>query len=139
MNKFFFFFGCQIYDHMRKERDCISEIVMYDPIANEMSLKIPEHVPDRLLMGRKYFAGFLLGDTYYCVGGIDSNGKAMNQFVEIDLHTFYWKDVKFPKSLDYTKKVYQKYENIDSNGQLEHLYGHKICVVTYKRTFLAID
>jgi len=91
---------------MRKERDCISEIVMYDPIANEMSLKIPEHVPDRLLMGRKYFAGFLLGDTYYCVGGIDSNGKAMNQFVEIDLHTFYWKDVKFPKSLDYTKKVY---------------------------------
>lgn len=101
---------------MRKERDCISEIVIYDPTCNYVSLKIPEHVPDRLLMGRKYFAGFLLGDIYYCVGGIDSNGKAMNQFVEIDLHKMIWKDVKFPKSMDYGKKDYKKYDNIDSNG-----------------------
>ena len=91
-------------------------------------------------MNKKYFSGFLLGDTYYCIGGIDSNGKAMNQFVEIDLHTMYWKDVRYPKSIDYSKKKeFKKYPNIDSNGQLEHLYGHKICVVTYKRTFLALD
>ena len=45
-------------------------------------MKIPEHVPDRLLIGRKYFTGFILNDIYYCHGGIDSNGKSLNQFVE---------------------------------------------------------
>ena len=137
MGKFFFFFGCQIYDHMRKERDCVSEIVIYDPVLDLVSMTVPEHVPDRLLMGRKYFAGFLLNDTFYCHGGIDSNGKATNQFVEIDLHTMIWKDVKFPKSDG--RKEFKKYDNVAADGTLDHIYGHKMCVVSYKRSYLAMD
>jgi hypothetical protein len=28
---------------MRKERDCVNEIVIYDPILDLVSMKVPEH------------------------------------------------------------------------------------------------
>ena len=37
--KIYFFFGCQVYDALRKERDCVSEIVVFDPVKSEVSLR----------------------------------------------------------------------------------------------------
>ena len=72
--KIFFVCGCQVFDKMRKERLCLNEIVIYDPYNNEMTLKNPHHFPERLLVPRKYFAGFLLDNCYYCHGGIENSG-----------------------------------------------------------------
>lgn len=59
-SKFFFFFGCQIYDKMRLERTCLNEIVIFDPYTNEIKIKFPHHVPERNMIPRKYFGGFML-------------------------------------------------------------------------------
>ena len=88
-------------------------------------------------MGRKYFAGFLLGDTYYFHGGIDSNGKVMGQFVQMDMHTMLWTDVRLTRAAD--KETLPKYDHISTEGLLDHCYGHKMCVVTYNRAFVELD
>ena len=69
-------------------------------------------------MGRKYFAGFLLGDTYYFHGGIDSNGKVMGQFVQMDMHTMLWTDVRLTRAAD--KETLPKYDHISTEGLLDH-------------------
>ena len=32
-----------------------------------------------------------------------------------------------------------KYDNVDEDGMLEHIYGHKICLVTQFREFVRLD
>ena len=84
---------------MRKERTCLNEIVIFDPYKNDVVVKYPYHNPERLLNPRKYFAGFFLHDKYYCSGGIETSGKVLcNSFIQIDLETLEWKDVKMAKN-----------------------------------------
>ena len=78
---------------MRKERTCLNQVVVYDPIINEMSVKYPHHVPDKMLIPRKYFAGVFMGHSFYCLGGIDTSGKILDSFVKVDLDTMRWEDV----------------------------------------------
>ena len=66
---------------MRKERLSLNEILIYNPWENNVIVKNPHHIPDKMLIPRKYFAGFLLYNTYYCHGGIETNGKPLNSFV----------------------------------------------------------
>ena len=75
--KFYFLFGCQMYDKMLQERTCLNEIVIFDPYSNDLEVNYPFHVPEKLFIPRKYYAGFLLGNTYFCHGGVDSNNKML--------------------------------------------------------------
>lgn len=80
-NKIFYFFGCEIYNKQLQERTCLNEIVIYDPYQNEINVQYPYHFPEKFLEPRKYFSGFLLHDTYYCHGGVDTKGKPLNSFI----------------------------------------------------------
>ena len=40
-----FFFGCSIYDEVRKERNCSDEVIVYDTINGELTVKHPIHIP----------------------------------------------------------------------------------------------
>ena len=92
--KMYWIFGCVIYNKQRKERTCLNEIVIFDPYSKEMNVRNPYHVPERLLNPRKYMAGFFLHDTFFCHGGIDTRGKVLKSFIQINLDTMQWKDVK---------------------------------------------
>mmetsp|Transcript_28809 Transcript_28809/g.43493 ORF Transcript_28809/g.43493 Transcript_28809/m.43493 type:complete len:171 (+) Transcript_28809:145-657(+) len=121
---------------MRKERTCLNEIVIYDPYINDMVVQFPHHEPERMLIPRKYFAGFFLDSVYYCHGGIETSGKILNSFISINLDTLLWKDVKVLKSQG-DKKVF-----ISPGGPpgfSNHCYGHKMTVITYKRKFVRLD
>jgi hypothetical protein len=79
--RIFYFFGCQIFDKMRKERTCLNQIVIYDPFANDMAVKYANHEPERLLIPRKYFSGFFLDNSFFSLGGIDTSGKILDSFI----------------------------------------------------------
>jgi hypothetical protein len=65
-----------VFDKMRKERLCLNEIVVFDPdpLKYDLILKNPHHFPEKLLAPRKYFAGLLIGNCFYCHGGIENSG-----------------------------------------------------------------
>ena len=93
-------------------------------------------MPERLLTGRKYFAAFLLDETFYFHGGIDSNGRVMDEFIELDMSTLIWKNIDTPKKEDGEK--IPRYKHISADGALGHCYGHKMCIVTYRRSFVTM-
>ena len=128
--KLYFFFGCQVFDKMRKERTCLNQIVIYDPFHNDIEMKYPFHEPDRFLTPRKYFAGFLLDNYYYIHGGIDTSGSILNSFIRINLDNLQWSDVLIPSVSDRKKKV----PPMGQDGFTNYCYGHKLCVVTYGRS-----
>ena len=138
-SKIYFFFGCQIFDKLKKERTCLNEIVIFDPCSHEISLKFPFHRPERMLNPRKYFAGFFLHDTYYCHGGIDTSAKILDSFISINLKTFQWSDVKYSRGppLPMTKGSANAAELEDFPA---HCYGHEMVVVAYaNREYVKID
>lgn len=58
-----------------RERVCVNEIVIFDPYSNLITKHLPHHIRDSVdLVPRKYYAGFLLGNHYFCHGGQDSKG-----------------------------------------------------------------
>jgi len=88
-----FFFGCENYDKKNNLRNCNNGIVTYEPIRNYVEWQVPEHANNRVAVGRKYFAGFTLYNSYYCHGGIDAQGQVLNQMLEINLNTKMWREV----------------------------------------------
>ena len=78
---------------------CVNEILVYDSTRNEFSMKYPEHTPTRYLGGRKYYASFVLDDTFYFHGGTDRNDRILDEFVQVNLETYGWHEVNL-KQLD---------------------------------------
>lgn len=143
----FFFFGCQIYDKMRKERYCLNEVVIYDPFNNVIDVKYPYHKPERLLVPRKNYAGFALYDTFYCHGGqtwMENGDQVLNSFIQVNMHTLEWKDVNLnynPKH-DHHKSLLKldgTYGPSTIDMNTEYVYGHKMTIVSHKREFLKVN
>jgi len=78
---------------MTKQKMCVNEILVYDSARNEFSMKYPEHNPTRYLSGCKYYASFVLGDTFYFHGGMDTNDRILDEFVGVNLETYGWHEV----------------------------------------------
>jgi len=86
-------------------RKCLGDIVRFDPYTNNIDKEEPKHKPERLLLPRKYFAGFLLHNYFFCHGGTSWSETAkdqvgdqvLNSCIKIDLNTFIWSDVKLHK------------------------------------------
>ena len=66
---------------------------MYDQKLNEFAYEIPGKIPTRELRGRKFYASFVLDDTFYFHGGLDSKDIIINEFIAINLNTLVWDDV----------------------------------------------
>ena len=68
-DKIYFIFGSEMSDLKRKTK-CLGDIVRFDPITNNIDKIEPKHKPERLLMPRKYYAGVLIHNYFFCHGGI---------------------------------------------------------------------
>ena len=122
---------------MRLERTCLNEIVIYDPYTNDVTVKFAYHVPEKHMKPRKYFAGFLLGHIYYSHGGIESNGKILNEFLAIDLITLEWKSQPYERGAPQLLNPAVPLE--DDLGFPEYCYGHRMVVIAYKRAICKLD
>lgn len=75
-------------------------------------------MPSKGLLGRKYSAGFLLNDKYYMHGGIDQTNGSIDEFIQIDLGTFLWKDVDLSYLTLKKSPPFPEYERVNENGSL---------------------
>jgi hypothetical protein len=141
-SKLYFFFGCQVYDKMRLERTCLNEIVIFDPYTNEASVKLAYHTPERLLKPRKYFSGFMLEGTFFSHGGIESNGKVLNEFISVNLDTLEWRTQPYERGPPILLDQKESAHASSCKGHEEfpdYVYGHKMVPIMYKRKVCRID
>ena len=53
------------------------------------------------------------------------------------MNTMIWKDLKLPRGDLRTE--HKKYDNVASDGSLNHIYGHKMCAISYERSHLSFE
>ena len=98
-----------------------------------MDILRPGERGNGVLKPRRYSAGFLLNGHYYLHGGCETNNTVLREMISIDLENMNWKIHPLQEST----KVEDEYGITDFNS--EHVYGHKMCLVTKEQRHLNLD
>ena len=126
-------------EKMSTRKKYFNDIVIFDIYKNTFTYHGVKHLPSKGLLGRKHSAGFLLNDHFYMHGGIDQTNGTIDEFIQINLKTFQWKDVDLSYLTGKKQPPFPEYEKVNEDGSLQCCFGHKMCVITQPRKEIELN
>lgn len=92
-NKLYFFFGGQGFDKIQKARSCTDQAVSFDPDTGVYEFLTLTHPQDRQLHTRRQMTSLLIDKHMLCLGGLNTHGFGLEDFLSINLETKKWQEL----------------------------------------------